>query len=191
GEIRIRFDLPPGTTFWPDAGLPVTVIYEQQFAADAPPINLTVLLNGNFVTTLLRKSRLRSATAKEARFRLPQAFLRTHNELVLASELEPATGCPVPHPEEQLAVSGASFFDLRGAKDFATLPDLAAFGGSGFPFTRRADLGETAILMPALPSPRTLSSLLSVSAHLAHVAGANASRAEFISDAKAPLDRDL
>src|SRR5262249_50047457 len=60
-----------------------------------------------------------------------------------------------------------------------------------FPFTRRADLGETAILMPALPSPRTLSSLLSVSAHLAHVAGANASRAEFISDAKAPLDRDL
>src|SRR5262249_10825581 len=156
--------LPPGTTFWPDAGLPVTVSYEQQFGADAPPVDLTVLLNGNFVTSLLRKSRLRSVTAKEARFNLPQGFLRTHNELVFASELAATSECPVPHPEEQVAVSGASFLDLRGAKRFATMPDLGQVAGSGFPFTRRADLGDTAILLPVAPSAPTLSALLSVAA---------------------------
>ncbi len=44
-----------------------------------------------------------------------------------------------------------SFFDLRGRDHFTRLPDLAKFVNLGFPFTRYADLTESAVVLPNAP----------------------------------------
>jgi len=45
-----------------------------------------------------------------------------------------------------------STIDLSGFPHYMALPDLAAFANGGFPFTRMADLSETAVIMPNDPN---------------------------------------
>ncbi len=46
-----------------------------------------------------------------------------------------------------------STLDLSGLDHYTPMPDLAKFRDSGFPFTRLADLSETAVVMPDANSP--------------------------------------
>jgi tetratricopeptide (TPR) repeat protein len=189
-QIVLDFSLPPATVFWRDAGLPVTLIYDEAAARDVPPSKLVVLLNGEYVATLKRGRR---TGVHEARFRLPQPLLKRHNQLVIARELEVAQGCPAAHPEEYFAVSGESTLDLRRGTQIATLPDLGQLAASGFPFTRAADLEGTAIIVPASPAPRALSLLFAVAGRLARLGGAPATAAEFVAaeELVPGFDRDL
>ena len=43
----------------------------------------------------------------------------------------------------------SSYLDLGGAVHYTELPNLLLFAKAGFPFTRMADLSQTAVLMPA------------------------------------------
>ncbi|MGV7246871.1 cellulose biosynthesis cyclic di-GMP-binding regulatory protein BcsB, partial [Caballeronia sp. M23-90] len=50
------------------------------------------------------------------------------------------------------AIDPNSTIDLSGFPHYMALPDLAAFANGGFPFTRMADLSQTAVIMPDDPS---------------------------------------
>lgn len=58
------------------------------------------------------------------------------------------------------AIDQNSTIDLTNAYHFTALPNLAFFASSGFPFTRLADLSETAIVLPPHPNTVTLSAYL-------------------------------
>ena len=45
-----------------------------------------------------------------------------------------------------------STIDISGFSHFLAMPDLAAFSNAGFPFTRLADLSETAVILPDSPA---------------------------------------
>jgi hypothetical protein len=60
----------------------------------------------------------------------------------------------------QGSIDPNSYIDLRGYSHFARLPDLAMFANMGFPFTRRADLADTAIVMPIHPREKDIQTLL-------------------------------
>ncbi|MBB2205538.1 UDP-forming cellulose synthase catalytic subunit [Gluconacetobacter takamatsuzukensis] len=53
-----------------------------------------------------------------------------------------------------------SILDFRRAYHFTTLPNLAYFANSGFPFTRMADLSQTAIVLPPRPQGAELTAFL-------------------------------
>lgn len=55
-----------------------------------------------------------------------------------------------------------STIDLSHYPHFMPLPDLAAFGESGFPFTRLADLSETAVLLSSQPAEQDISTYLTI-----------------------------
>jgi cellulose synthase operon protein B len=55
-----------------------------------------------------------------------------------------------------------STIDLSSFPHYMALPDLAAFANSGFPFTRMADLSQTAVILPAQPNPGDYSLYLMV-----------------------------
>ena len=48
---------------------------------------------------------------------------------------------------------GSSYLDLGRAVHYTQLPNLRLFAKAGFPFTRLADLSETAVLLPPAPGP--------------------------------------
>jgi cellulose synthase (UDP-forming) len=50
------------------------------------------------------------------------------------------------------SISKGSYLDMGGAAHYTTLPNLLLFANAGFPFTRFADLGQTAVLLPSSPT---------------------------------------
>jgi hypothetical protein len=64
-----------------------------------------------------------------------------------------------------------STIDLSGAYRFTTLPNLAYFVSSGFPFTRIADLSTTAAVLPDRPSAGELSAFLGLIGRLSALVG--------------------
>ena len=53
-------------------------------------------------------------------------------------------------------ILGSSYLDLGRAVHYTQLPNLRLFAKAGFPFTRLADLSETAVLLPAGSGPEVM-----------------------------------
>jgi cellulose synthase (UDP-forming) len=70
-------------------------------------------------------------------------------------------------PEDlHMGVDPDSTLDLSSAYHFTTLPNLAFFANSGFPFSRMADLSDTAAILPQQPSPVELTAFLGLMGNL-------------------------
>lgn len=60
------------------------------------------------------------------------------------------------------AIEPDSTLDLSHFKHFIAMPNLGVFQGSGFPFTRLADLSETAVVLGRTPSKEEIAAYLTV-----------------------------
>lgn len=69
------------------------------------------------------------------------------------------------------AIDPDSTIDLTGLHHFIALPDLAVFGNSGFPFTRLADLSETAVILPDAPAAEDYSAYLTLMGRMGESTG--------------------
>jgi cellulose synthase (UDP-forming) len=58
-----------------------------------------------------------------------------------------------------------SYLDIQGIPHWATLPNLEIFANAGYPFTRKADLSDTAVVMPETPSPEEIEMYLTLMGH--------------------------
>ena len=79
-----------------------------------------------------------------------------------------------------MALDPTSALHLEGFPRFAELPDIQKFVSDGFPFTRLADLAETAIVLPDRPTASDLATALSFAAHTAAVTGYPPIAARFV-----------
>ncbi len=69
------------------------------------------------------------------------------------------------------AVDPDSTFDISRAYRFAQLPNLAYFVSSGFPFTRLADLSDTAVVLPQQPSATEIGAYLDMMGRIGSLTG--------------------
>ena len=117
------------------------------------------------------------------------------NDLQLFFDARPMQrGDCVAIPEDpHMSVDQSSTLDLSTAYHFTTLPNLAFFVNSGFPFTRMADLSETAVVLPQQPSPVEVSAFLDLMGNLGALTFQPANRVSVLRpDALSPLpDKDL
>jgi len=68
-------------------------------------------------------------------------------------------------------IEGSSTIDFSDVPHYLPMPDLAAFANAGFPFTRMADLSETAIVLPDLPMREEIDAMLGVASRLGEGSG--------------------
>jgi len=73
--------------------------------------------------------------------------------------------CASAPPVLPAAIVPDSALDLTGISHSAVLPNLQLLASAGFPFTRVADLGETAVVLPSTPTAAELQTLLILMAH--------------------------
>jgi len=84
-----------------------------------------------------------------------------------------------------------SALDLRGLAHWAAMPNLELFANAGFPFTRKADLGDTTVVMPYRATSREIELLLDVMSHCGIQTGYPALRVEIVTpDSVMSGDRD-
>ena len=103
------------------------------------------------------------------------------------------SGCGAPTGPTNAEVLGSSFLDMGGAVHHASMPNLKLFAKAGFPFTRIADLSETAVLLPDNPSLEAASFYLDLMSYFGSQTGYPALRVQVGSIAQAEefSDKDL
>ena len=166
--IRVNFFLPPDLFAWRQKGIPVDLRYRYTPRPNADKSTLNLNVNGQFLSALplravdhtepgavdrlLTKVVPKGETALEREkfhiplFKLPaQAQLQMHYYYDVVKQ---GLCKDVPLDNVRGSVDGDSTIDISGFRHFIAMPDLAAFGNAGFPFTRMADLSESAVVMP-------------------------------------------
>jgi len=163
--IRIGLQLPPDLFVWRKDGIPVDLRYRYTLPEGADKSALNISINDAFVTTLPLNGRpLATSVPRQmwqklgARGAMPirQPLLLPTGPLSASSQLRfhfffdrpRAEECKNTFPDVSAAIDDASTIDLSGFAHYMAMPNLAAFGNAGFPFTRMADLADSALVMP-------------------------------------------
>ena len=180
--LRVRFRVSPDLSIWPSDHLVLDLGWSERLPAGVPAPRLDVELNGYFLATLPAPPGPGEAT-RHVRLRVPREHMRGYNELRLYVSYPegPATSAAPP----RVAITGDSVLHLEGLSHHAALPDVALFAYDGFPFSRVPNLGDTAVVLPALPTADELGAVLTIAAQLAQVTGRVRTRATFLDGADA------
>ena len=163
--MNVHLRLPPDLFTWNKAGVPVDLHYRYTAPAERDNSVLTVSINNQ----LLRSYRLTPESEGGSGGRLLVPLLQDDGSRQIRGLLIPAfelasdnqmqfqfsmdfhreamcKGVFIDNTRE--AVDPDSTIDISGFPHYAALPNLALFANAGFPFTRYADLAETAIVLP-------------------------------------------
>jgi cellulose synthase (UDP-forming) len=155
-EMKLHYRAPPGPII------------------DLQPSRLDVGINGIYLDTLSLAppaqrddwlSRLfgfGTAQAASARVGVPIYDVFGSNELQFYFDARPLHRgeCAAVPQDLRMSIDPDSTIDLSRGYRFAEMPNLAFFVNSGFPFTRMADLSETAVVLPDRPTGVEVSAYL-------------------------------
>ncbi len=166
--IRIGMHLPPDLFNWRSKGIPVDLRYRYSARPASDRSTLNINVNQQFLRSL---PLLPYGSEPSSWWKSTVAKVLPEGEMVPAQDLFhiplfklPAQAQLQFHYFHDVIKQGAckdvvlnnvrgtvepdSTIDISGFPHFLAMPDLAAFSNSGFPFTRMADLSETAVVMP-------------------------------------------
>ncbi|MCA8244015.1 cellulose biosynthesis cyclic di-GMP-binding regulatory protein BcsB [Burkholderia sp. AU32262] len=193
--IRLNLRVPADLHSWNGAGVPITLRY--RYTAPTVQDNSTLAVEIN--DQLVKSYRLGPAHAEDAHGRMQLPLLSVPEGRVTSDVDIPAfrvgsgnqlqfrftldsqkTGlCSSTATEPQrAAIDPDSTIDFSHFVHYAQLPNLAFFANSGFPFTRFADLSQTAVVLPERPSPQELEAYLTMLGHMGEWTGFPALRVQ-------------
>uniref|UniRef100_UPI0018E02A9E cellulose biosynthesis cyclic di-GMP-binding regulatory protein BcsB n=1 Tax=Roseomonas rosulenta TaxID=2748667 RepID=UPI0018E02A9E len=187
GPITVPLRTAPDLATWRRHGFPLSLSLRAPPGPvlDVQTSRLDVSVSGTFLRALpLREQEswplswlLRQAGAvpgpREATVPIPPWLVSGRNELQLRFDMRPLHrgDCVAIPAEVQASIDPVSTIDISRAHRFATMPNLAFLASAGFPFTRLADLSETAVVMPDRPGPVEVSAFLGMIGGLAFIVG--------------------
>lgn len=166
GVVRVYFRLPPDLYFGVRTSAPLGVAFRCSDLGNRQAL-VQIRMNGLLVGSI----RVKPEQSDEIITRVlaaPIASLYARNTLSMEFIPE-VTGGDSIVPKATL-LSG-TWLDLRGLPHFARMPRVDLFARAGFPFTRMADLSETAFVLPARPSNPEIGLYLEVAGFLAAQTG--------------------
>lgn len=168
--IRINFRIPPDLFAWRQKDIPIDLKYRYTPRPSVDKSTLNVNVNQQFlmakpllavdrspgkVDQLLSKLMPDGTTASEERVNVPLFKLPSQTQLQFHYyyDLIKQGACKdVILDNVKGTIEPDSTIDISGFSHFLAMPDLAAFSNAGFPFTRMADLSETAVVLPDSPA---------------------------------------
>lgn len=207
--IRVNFALPPDIFTWRSDGIPLELHYRYTQRPHTDKSTLNVDVNDSFVRSLPLASTEGSLskmaeTVFEADNKavstehvyLPPEKIYGHNQLQLRYffDFTKQGSCKdVYLYNERGAVDPDSTIDFSSFPHYTALPNLRFFVNDGFPYTRLADLSETAVVMPNNASLLEMETYLQVMGRMGKVTGYPATNHTLItaSGVNANADKDL
>ncbi len=127
------------------------------YAVESPELarssNVAANLNGVWVSGMPLVAAAQPQTADISLADGPAAIYANTLELQFFFVPAGADPCAPVSGNSSAQILKSSYLDLNGAVHYTELPNLQLFAKAGFPFTRMADLSETAVLLPAGAPP--------------------------------------
>lgn len=209
--IRVNLQLPPDLFVWKSDGIPLHLRYRYSVPLDYNQSRMNLNINDAFVRTFSLTGVADETSAPRRWF---SRLSRSPGEMPVSQDVALPTGafsarsqlrfhfwferpvadvCKGTFPEVFGAVDEDSYIDLSNIPHFMAMPNLAAFANAGFPFTRMADLSETALVLPQPMTDVDAGSVLDLLGHVGNATGYPTLRLNVIaaSDVEAHADKDL
>ncbi|HKO20987.1 MAG TPA: UDP-forming cellulose synthase catalytic subunit, partial [Acidobacteriaceae bacterium] len=172
--IRVPLTLPPDLDFADRENLPLRLDYRYNSVPLGQGSTLQVYLNGAYISSTPMPHADRASRVLETIVPVPVAGLRPFSnefQFRFAFQRAPVANCAVPAPPLAGAVEPDSSLDITGISHSAVLPNLQLFANGGFPFTRLADLSETTVILPSIPTTTELETFLMLMSHFGAQSG--------------------
>lgn len=208
--VRVDMRLPPDLFAWARRSVPLNVHYRYT----APSNYNDSVLNIGVNDQLLRSVRLRPAdpsgverqfnvpllSGSEARgaeeVRVPALRIGSTNQFQFQFHMDSQKNglCVAAATDStRAAVDPDSTIDFSQFVHYTAMPNLAFFATSGFPFTRMADLADTAVVIPDAPDARDEEAVLTMLGQMGRWSGLPALRVSLVpaSAVDSVRDRDL
>ncbi|EKG40413.1 cellulose biosynthesis cyclic di-GMP-binding regulatory protein BcsB [Pseudomonas syringae] len=178
GDITVPLNLPPDLFSWREDGVPLTLKYRytpqersnnssimvslNDTLIKAEPLPSIENLNNSIVSRLTGGD---DTISREAHVYLPlnAAALQSRLQLRYMFDYLKQGECgDIIIDNMRGSIDPESTLDFSGYDHFMAMPNLGVFKDSGFPFTRLADLSQTAVVLADQPSAEDVSAYLSV-----------------------------
>lgn len=208
--IRIGLRMPPDLFTWRSRGVPVDFKFRYTAPIRASESRLAMSLNEELVQAVNLKSSGQSSelarivlpmidgglVAESSNALIPPYKLAPRNQLQYAFSFtyHKEGSCRDTQVENVRAmIDPDSTIDFSGFPHYAELPHLGYFSTAGYPFTKYADLQETTIVMPQVPTARDIEVMLTLLGRMGESTGYPATRVAVAGpgDSAALKDRDL
>jgi hypothetical protein len=176
--IQVNFRTAPDLFTWRSQGVPIALKYRFTSLPLSTNSSLNVDINGEFVRALALDDWSKRAenknlsriplNDKSSSYREDMVFVLPHqidgrNQLQFHYYFDPVKEgeCRDALPDNlRGAIDPESTLDFSSFPRYSALPNLAFFGKMGFPFTRMADLSETAVVLPEQPNADEIAAYL-------------------------------
>lgn len=187
--IRLNFRLPPDIFAWRTSGTPLELKYRGTNLSTHTDSSLNVSLNSNFIAALplngtasqVKDDHLEN---RNASLHLPPYASVGRDQLQFHFKFDvhkKGTCQDLPPLNLEGAIDPRSTLDFSNFPHYAALPNLASFASLGYPYTRIADLAETAVVLSDKPTTEELSLYLSLMGRMGESTGYPALRHQVVS----------
>ena len=196
GLLTLNFRTAPDLFVWGNTGIPLDIRYRYPAGTwmNFRESRLDVSINNSYLRSLpLTKEGVVQQVKdivspdyvmNQQTVRVPPYYVFGQNQLQFYYDLRPVKvgECQDVLPNNiQESIDPDSTIDLSKTERFASLPNLAFFANSGYPFTRMADLSDTAVVMPDQPTAQDIEAYLDLMGMMGDSTGLPAVRATVIS----------
>jgi hypothetical protein len=163
GLLTVNFRTAPDIFVWGNNGVPLDVRYRYPAGTwmDFTDSRLDVSINNSYLRSLPLSQEGAAHQVKDIispdfivnqqSVRVPPYYVFGQNQLQFYYDLRPMKRgeCQDVLPTNvQESIDPDSTIDLSKTERFTSLPNLAFFVNSGYPFTKYADLSQTAVVLP-------------------------------------------
>ncbi|MCP3716637.1 cellulose biosynthesis cyclic di-GMP-binding regulatory protein BcsB [Paraburkholderia sp. CNPSo 3281] len=172
GAIDVDLRLPPGLFGFNNSGAVLNLRYRYTARPESTRSALNVLAGNTPIATLPLPG---DASDGHAVMRIPTYLLPPLTTLQFDYRYEPVKTKDhwqdVPGGPLLSAIDPTSTIDISQLPRYTAMPDLGAFANAGFPFTRLADLSETAVILPTQPAADDDSAYLTLMGSMGQATG--------------------
>jgi cellulose synthase (UDP-forming) len=165
--IALYLRLPPDLFYGTRQNLGFHLAYRYNGVPLSDDSSLQVYLNDAYVNSTPLSHNDKPTPERIVPF--PVSDLRPFSNSVLLRfffQLARKSDCPeVGLTNLQGSILKDSYLDLKDIPHLAVLPNLEIFANAGYPFTRKADLSDTAVVLPDTPSTDEIELFLTLMSH--------------------------
>ena len=186
--IRVNLQIPPDLFTWRSNGVPLDLRYRYTPRVHADQSTLNINVDSTFIRSLpLRtanpggerwwnplalKVMPDGSTTESRQVLLPPLSMGSRSQLRMHYYFQPPPGnCQQLLDNVRGAVDPTSTIDVSGFPHYIAMPELAAYANSGFPFSRLADLADTAVVLPDQPARGDTETYLALLGQIGHATG--------------------
>ncbi|AWB34831.1 cellulose biosynthesis cyclic di-GMP-binding regulatory protein BcsB [Orrella marina] len=178
GPVRMDLRLPPDLFGWRAHPVPVDLRYRYTVQPGTTDSALIVSANEQFLRSFslesaeemkdeswLKKLDPGSMFPVDVKMGVPLDLLKSQSELefrFMFDYIKEGACRDIIIDNVRGRIDPDSTIDFSGYPHFMPLPNLEAFGRTGFPYTRLADLSQTAVILASPPSSEDVSAYLTL-----------------------------